>query len=70
MFALSATCVAIALADKAGTLRLEARVNQRLVAMGLDGAHVAICDDRGIIEVADDMPAAERRVADLRARAA
>lgn len=70
MFALSATCLAIALADEAGTLRLEPRHNARLAAMGLGGDFVAICDPHGIIEAADDMPSAERRVAALRERRA
>jgi hypothetical protein len=68
MLVLSATCVAIALADKAGTLRLEPRHNARLAAMGLGGDYVAISDDTGLIEVADDMAAAIKRRDDLRAR--
>lgn len=58
MRSLSATCVAIALASKAGTLRLTER-------QGRFGAYVAIEDAKGIIEVADDMSAAERRVAEV-----
>lgn len=64
MFSLSATCVAIALADKAGTLRLVERASR------VGGTFIAISDAIGIIEVADDLPAAERRVAALRERAA
>lgn len=63
MLALSATCVAIALADKRGTLSLQERE-------GRFGSFVAIADERGTIEVADDMAAAQARVADLRERAA
>ena len=57
---LSATCLSIALASKRGTLRLE-------VCTGRFGEYVAISDDHGIIEVADDMSSAERRVAELAA---
>lgn len=68
MLVLSATCLAIALADKAGTLRFEESRNARLEAMGLNGSFVAISDDHGLIEVADDMAAAEKRRDDLRTR--
>jgi hypothetical protein len=60
---LSATCVAIGLASKAGTLRLVERE-------GRFGAFVSIEDHVGVIEVADDMAAAEARVAEVEARAA
>lgn len=68
MFALSSACVAISLADEAGKLRIEQRTNARLVAMGMNGDFVAISDDHGIIEVADDMDAANARVQALRSR--
>ncbi len=68
MLTLSATCFAIAVADKAGTLRLEPGFNQRLAAMGLPGEYVAISDDVGLIEVADNMAAAIARRDALRAR--
>ena len=60
---LSATCVAIALADKRGTLRLVERPSR------LGGTFVAIEDAAGVIEVADDLASAEARVAELRERA-
>jgi hypothetical protein len=62
MRTLSATCVAIALADKAGTLLLVARE-------GRFGPFVSIEDHVGVIEVADDMAAAHARVADVCERA-
>lgn len=62
MFALSAACLAIALADEAGTLRFVERESR------FGGTFVAIFDDRGVIEVADDMAAAEARRDALRER--
>lgn len=59
---LSATDLAIALAVKAGTLTLTERPSR------LGGTFVAIGDDRGIIEVADDMSAANLRVASITGR--
>jgi hypothetical protein len=53
---LSATDLAIRIAAKAGTLTLTERPSR------FGGTFVAIGDDRGIIEVADDMAAAQRRV--------
>jgi len=62
MTAVSATCAAIAFAAKAGTLRLVERPSR------LGGCVVAIEDHVGVIEVADDMSAAEARVAAVQAR--
>lgn len=60
---LSATDLAIALASKAGTLRLVERPSR------LGGTYIAIEDARGVIEVADDLASAEARVAAIRGRA-
>jgi hypothetical protein len=61
---LSATCLAIALADKRGTLTLKTRTDR------WGGAFIALADDHGTIEIAEDMAAAQKRVNDLRMRAA
>ena len=63
MLTLTATCLAIAVADKAGQLRLVERE-------GRFGSFVAIEDNCGTIEVADDMREAEARVAAIRERVA
>ena len=55
MIALSSACLAIALAAKAGTLRIEERE-------GRFGAFAAIADDRGTIEVADSIADAQARI--------
>ena len=55
MLTLSATCLAIAVASKSGTLRLERRV-------GRLGEFVAICDNHGLIEVALSDAEASARV--------
>jgi hypothetical protein len=64
MLSLSATCLAIALADKAGTLNLVERPSR------MGGTYIAICDDHGIIEVALDQAEADARLAGIRARLA
>ena len=61
---LSATCLAIALADARGTLTLTER-NDRW-----GGTFIAIGDAQGTIEIADTMEDANKRLADLRDRAA
>ena len=61
---LSSACLAIALADERGTLKLVERVSR------FGDTFVAIADENGTIEIADDMADAEARVAALRARAA
>lgn len=53
---LAATDLAIAIAAKRGTLRLVERPSR------FGDTFIAIEDDRGIIEVADDMIAANARV--------
>ena len=50
--------LAIAIADKAGTLSLIKRE-------GRFGSFIAICDEAGTIEVADTMGEAETRVASV-----
>jgi hypothetical protein len=58
---LSATCLAIAAADRNGTLRLVARV-------GRLGPYVALEDEHGLIEVALSRSEADARLADIRRR--
>jgi hypothetical protein len=64
MFTLSATCVAIALADERGTLRLVERASR------FGGTFIALEDECGLIEVANDLAEAEGRIAALRERRA
>lgn len=64
MLTLSATCLAIALADQSGALRFVERPSR------LGGTYIAIEDSRGIIEVADDLASAHERVAQIRERVA
>jgi hypothetical protein len=61
---LSATDFAIAVAVKAGTLTLTERPSR------FGGTFVAVGDDHGIIEVANDMAAAHVRVAQITGRVA
>jgi uncharacterized protein GlcG (DUF336 family) len=61
---LSATCLAIALADAHGTLTLTERTDR------WGGTFIAIGDAQGTIEIADNTEAANKRVTDLRDRAA
>lgn len=61
---LSSACLAIALADERGTLKLVERVSR------FGDTFIAIEDENGTIEIADDMMAANARIDALRARAA
>ena len=61
---LSATCLAIALADTRGTLSLTERTDR------WGGTFIAIGDAQGTIEIVDNMEAANKRLTDLRDRAA
>jgi hypothetical protein len=63
MLAVSSQCLAIAQADKARALSLIERD-------GRFGSFVAICDDRGTIEVADTLAEANERLDAIRARLA
>ena len=56
MLSLSATCLSIALADKAGTLRLVERASR------FGDTFIVIEDDRGIIEVANNLTEAHQRI--------
>lgn len=60
MRTLSATDLAIALAIKAGTLRLVERASR------LGGTFVAIEDAVGVIEVASNMKEAQQRIEEVR----
>ncbi len=64
MFTLSATCLAIALADEAGTLRLRERPSR------FGDTFIAIEDEVGLIEVALTWDEANARVQALRERRA
>jgi len=64
MFALSSSDLAIALAIKAGDIRLVERTSR------FGGTFIAIEDAVGVIEVQDDMTAATQRVASIRERGA
>lgn len=64
MFTLSATCLAIALADQAGSLRLTEERSR------FGDTFIAISDDRGLIEVAPTWGEANARLSALRERVA
>lgn len=64
MLSLSSTCLAIALADKAGRLTVTEHASR------LGGTYIAIGDDHGIIEVALDQAEADARIAAIRERMA
>jgi hypothetical protein len=61
---LSSACLAIALADERGTLTLIERTDR------WGGTYIAIADQHGTIEIADDLASAEARINGLRQRAA
>ena len=63
-FSLSSACLSIALADECGTLRLVERTSR------FGETFIAISDEFGMIEVANDMAEANQRVEKLRQRAA
>jgi ribulose-5-phosphate 4-epimerase/fuculose-1-phosphate aldolase len=61
---LSSACLAIALADERGTLRMIERTSR------FGDTFIALADDHGTIEIADTMADAKARVEALRKRAA
>lgn len=64
MIALSSTCLAIALADKVGSLRLIERASR------FGDTFIAIEDAKGIIETAIDWAEADQRISAIRERVA
>lgn len=64
MIALSATCLAIALADKAGELRLVERPSR------FGDTFISIEDATGVIETALDWAEANQRISAIRERVA
>jgi hypothetical protein len=64
MITLSATCLAIALADKAGTLALSEHPSR------FGDTYIAISDEVGLIEVALTWGEANARVSTIRERVA
>ena len=64
MIAVSASDVAIVSANKNGTLRFVERESR------LGGTFIALCDDKGTIEVFDTMNEAQQRVSDVSGRCA
>ena len=63
-FSLSSACLAIALADERGTLKMIERTSR------FGDTFIALADDHGTIEIADTMADAKARVEALRKRAA
>lgn len=61
---LSSACLALALADERGTLRMIERVSR------FGDTFVALADEHGTIEIAETMTDATARMQALRARAA
>jgi hypothetical protein len=61
---LSSSCLAIALADQRGTLKMIERVSR------FGDTFVALADEHGTIEIVETMTDANARVQALRARAA
>jgi len=61
---LSSSCLALALADERGTLRMIERVSR------FGDTFVALADEHGTIEIAETMTDATMRVQALRAKAA
>lgn len=61
---LSSACLASALADERGTLRMIERTSR------FGDTFIALADDHGTIEIADTMADAKARVEALRKRAA
>jgi len=61
---LSSACLALALADERGTLRMIERVSR------FGDTFVALADEHGTIEIAETMTDATARVQALRARVA
>ena len=64
MLALSSQCLAIALADERGALEFVERESR------FGGTFIALCDEHGVIEVAETLAEAEARRDALRARRA
>lgn len=63
-FSLSSACLAIALADERGTLKMIERTSR------FGDTFIALADNHGTIEIADTMADAKARVDALRKRAA
>jgi hypothetical protein len=63
-FSLSSSCLAIALADEHGTLRMIERASR------FGDTFIVLADERGTIEIAETMADATERVRALRERVA